>query len=147
MKRPSRRTASLGIIAGVIAGTAAVALVITPQAVEIGITVYEDNNQSGDHMLTTGIAPNYPKRANLTLVTTGLVGGCNRGINQSSTWSDCISSAKVTSLPASTKVQWYRDINYGGSLLYCYDVDGSHNIDLTSTSDLISSFRVVGGNC
>jgi hypothetical protein len=119
----------------------------TPRAVEVGVTVYEDANQTGDRMLTTGIAPNLPKRANLGLVTTGLHGGCNRGINQSSSWNDCISSASVGLLPANTKVQFWRDINYGGGLLACYDVDGSHAIDLSGTGDLISSFRVISGNC
>jgi hypothetical protein len=145
VKRPSRK--STGIAAGIAAlATVGILLSVQPQAVEIGVTVYEDAAQHGDHMLTTGIAPNYPKRANLTLVTTGLSGGCNRGINQSSTWSDCISSASVSSLPANTKLIFYRDINYGFTQT-CYDVDGSHNIDLTATADTISSFRIISGNC
>ena len=145
MKRPSRKSA--GIAAGIAAlATVGILISVQPLSTEIGVTVYEDANQSGDHMLTTGIAPNYPHRANLTLVTTGLVGGCNRGVNQSSTWSDCISSANVSSLPANTKLIFYRDINYGFTQT-CYDVDGSHNIDLTGTSDTISSFRIIGGNC
>jgi hypothetical protein len=120
---------------------------VTPKAVEIGVTVYEDAGQHGDHLLTTGIPPSYPARSNLATVSSGLVNGCNRGLNQSSTWNDCISSATVSSLPANTKLQFWRDAGYTGGLLACYDVDGSHAIDLSGTSDLISSFRIVGGNC
>jgi hypothetical protein len=145
MKRPSRKSVGIALGIGALA-TVGILATVQPLAVEIGVTVYEDANQAGDHLLTTGIAPNYPKRANLTLVTTGLSGGCNRGINQSSTWSDCISSARVSSLPASTKLIFYRDINYSFTQT-CYDVDGTHNIDLTSTGDTISSFRIIGGNC
>jgi hypothetical protein len=74
------------------------------------------------------------------------VNGCNRGINQSSSYNDCISSATVGLLPASTKVIFYRDINYGFTQT-CYDVDGTHAISLVATGDTISSFRILGGNC
>jgi len=144
MKR--RVVAIVGAI-GVAVGGLLVADALAPKAVEVCVTVYEDANQTGDHMATCAVGATNVKRANLGLVTTGLNGGCNRGINQSSTWNDCISSATVGLLPASTKIQWWRDINYGGGLLACYDTDGTHPINLAGTNDLISSFRIVGGNC
>jgi hypothetical protein len=146
MKRPSRK--SVGIAAGIgalaVAGFLAAPQILAP---EVCITVYEDSNQGGDHMATCAVGAANVKRANLTLVTTGLNNGCNRGINQSSTWSDCISSATVAILPANTKIQWWRDINYTGGLLACFDANGTYQMNLSGTSDLISSFRIISGNC
>lgn len=137
------------IIGGVALGIATLFVVgeVTPKAPDICVTYYEDAGQSGDHNAACAIGATNVHVANFGSLTAGLHNGCNRGLNQSSTWNDCISSGSVGLLPAGTKIQWWRDINYGGGLLACYDVDGTHTFDLSGTSDLISSMRIIAGSC
>ena len=121
-------------------------LSIGPLAVDMCVTNWENGGQSGDQMSVCDTPANL-KVPNLTTHTEGLHSGCQRSINTSSNWSDCISSARVSSMPAAQRVRWYQDINYGNALA-CVDANGTTNIDLTgSANDLISSFRVEGGNC
>lgn len=122
--------------------------VITPFAIDTCVTVYEDQSGGGDSFATCNTSPSLVKIPNLGTHTEGLVNGCNRGVNQSSSWSDCISSVRIGSLPSNQSVRFYQDTNYSGQLL-CYDVDGSHLVQLNvpATNDKTSSFRILGGNC
>jgi len=146
VKRPSRKSVAIAAGIGALAVVGILATV-QPLAAEVCITVYEDSGQGGDHTAFCAVGATNVKDANLGDNTAGLHNGCNRGLNQSSTWNDCISSATVAILPANTKVQWWRDINYAGGLLACFDANGTYQMNLSGTSDLISSFRIVAGSC
>lgn len=142
-----RRRVLAGASAAVLAIAAAAAYVsVQPLAIDMCVTNYENGAQSGDR-LTICNTPSNLKVPNLGNYTTGLVNGCQRSVNVSSTWSDCISSARVSALPANYRVRWYQDVSYG-TVLACRSTDGTSNVDLTGVpNDLISSFRVEGGNC
>lgn len=142
-RRVARTIASIGIGIAALTG---LYFVVQPAAVEMCVTSYENGSQSGDSMTVCNTPANL-KVPNLTTYTQGLHNGCQRTINTSPNWSDCISSARVSAMPGSQKVVWYQDINYGNALA-CVDNNGTTNVDLTgSPNDLISSFRVLGGNC
>lgn len=142
-RRVARTVASLGLGIAALTG---LYIAVQPAAVEMCVQVFEDGSQQGDTMSVCN-PPSTLKVANLAAYTTGLHGGCNRSVNQSSTWNDCISSGRIANMPGSQKVRFYQDINYG-AVVACFDTNGSYNIDLSGgPNDLISSFRVEGGNC
>ena len=142
------RRAFLGLATASVAVIAAALGVNAIRAVETCVGVYEDAGGAGDTLLTCAVGATNVHQGNLSTVTTGLHNGCNRGINQSSSWSDCISSIRYTSLPANYAVKFYRDSGYVG-LLWCRDADGnSGTLNVPgNANDLITSFRIVGGNC
>lgn len=141
---PRRVAVGLGAVALAVVGVLAVS--IQPLASDMCVQVYEDASQQGDTMSVCNTPANL-KVPNLNTYTTGLHGGCNRSVNQSSTWNDCISSGRIAALPAAQAVKFYQDTSYG-ALVACFDQNGSYAIDLSGApNDLISSFRVVGGNC
>lgn len=143
MNRPRR--AVIGIIVA-IAAIGAATVIVQPQAVDVCVQNWEDSNGTGDTMTVCNTAANL-KVPNLATHTEGLHAGCNRGITQSSTWSDCITSVRVTALPAAQRVRWYQDTNYG-TWVFCIDANGSTGpVNVGSANDVISSFRVEGGNC
>src|SRR5580765_4401050 len=103
------RRAKVGAVVGGIALAIAVFIgvdQVTPKAVEVCVYNYEDAGQAGDVLTPATCSINATSVAisNLSTQTGGLHNGCNRGLNQSSTWNDCISSALVGSLPANRKV-------------------------------------------
>jgi hypothetical protein len=145
----NRRTVA-GIGAGIFAIATAVGIVavgpLSTEAIDMCVTNWENGSQSGDSM-TVCATPANLHVSNLGTHTENLVNGCQRSVNVSSTWSDCISSARVSALPPNYRVRWYQDTNYG-AVLACRSTDGTTNVDLTGpANDLISSFRVEGGNC
>lgn len=146
----TRKRAGLGIGAMVLA-VGALGLgsqVIGPLAVDTCVTNYEDANLAGDSLAVCDTNPNNVKIANLTQYTTGLHNGCNRIINQSSTWNDCISSARTANLGSTRRVRFYGDIQYGGSVLYCVDTAGNATTNFGGgNAERISSFRNESGNC
>lgn len=145
MTRRQRAAAAIGSIAVAVGGLA-YATGIGPFAVEMCVTNFENGGQSGDQM-TVCATPANLKVPNLGTHTEGLHSGCQRSVNTSPTWSDCISSARVSALPPNYRVRWYQDTSYG-AVLACRSTDGTTNVDLTGVpNDLISSFRVEGGNC
>ena len=129
--------------------TAAIsALVIGPQAVDMCVQHWENGGGGGDTMVVCNL-PSSLKVPDLRTHTEGLVNGCARAINQSSSWSDCISSGKVSAMPANYSVHWYANINYGSEIA-CWQADGTSGIlDMSQpgVNDTVSSFRVLGGNC
>lgn len=137
-------TAAIGVVAA--------ALFLVPQVIPLStetcITAYEDASGGGDHISFCDTTAGDVKVANLGNYTTGLVNGCNRAINQSSSWADCISSIRVGNLPGSTKLVVYQNTNYAVQTL-CRDTNGSYLVQLTTsaTNDNASSFRILGGNC
>lgn len=146
MRGSRRRVAAVvATVAVVAAGIGAV--LIQPRAIDTCIQVYEDAGGAGDTMTVCDTPANL-KVPNLGTVTTGLHNGCNRGINQSSSWSDCISSARVTHLTANNKAVFFQDTSYSGQV-WCIDADGDTGpFNFTGgANDVISSFRVLGGNC
>lgn len=146
----TRRRILAAVSAAVLAGVGILAAtgVIGPQSIDTCVSNWEDAGASGDTMTVCNVTPANLKVPNLETHTEGLHGGCNRGINQSSSWSDCISSAKVAHLTANNKVVWYGNTNYGNQVA-CWDTDGnSPTITFTgNANDVISSFRILGGNC
>lgn len=140
------RRAAVGLGAAALAIVGVLAVTIQPLAGDMCVTNWENGSQSGDKM-TVCATPANLKVPNLTTQTQGLVNGCQRSVNTSPNWSDCISSARVSSMPGAQKVVWYQDINYGNAVA-CIDINGTTNVDLTgAANDIISSFRVLGGNC
>jgi hypothetical protein len=143
-----RRSVALGLVVVAAAGLGLLATgTIGPLAAEMCVTSWEDANGAGDSLALCDI-PSGIHVPNLGSYTSGLTNGCNRGINQSSSWSDCISSFKVAALPANYKVVYYASINYANQI-YCRSTDGTSGvINLTgSDNDVTSSIRVLGGNC
>lgn len=144
-----RRIAAVSIVAVIVlAGLGLATQIIGPAAVDVCVAMFEDQSGGGDTFATCNTSPSQVKNSNLTTVTTGLHNGCNRGLNQSSSWSDCISSASIANLPANQSVRFYQDTGYSGQIL-CYSTPGSHLIQLNvpATNDKTSSFRILGGVC
>ena len=143
-----KRLAIAAAAATLIVAGAISALVIGPQAVDMCVRHYENDAGGGDTMVVCNL-PSSLKVPDLRTHTEGLVNGCARAINQSSSWSDCISSGKVSAMPANYSVHWYANINYGSEIA-CWQADGTSGIlDMSQpgVNDTISSFRVLGGNC
>lgn len=143
----NQKALGAGVLLAVVA-VFAIGSQVVPLSTDTCIGNYEDAGAAGDSMVVCAIPATAVAVSNLGTHTEGLHSGCNRGVNQSSTWSDCISSAKVTNLPAGTKALWYQDTSYG-SVVKCYDTDGNSGvIDMSGgANDVISSFRILGGNC
>lgn len=144
----TRKVAAITASIGLFAAALFVVPQIVPLAGETCVTSYEDASGGGDSFAFCDTTAGDVRIPNLGAYTTGLHNGCNRGINQSSTWSDCISSMRVGNLPASTKLVVYWNTNYDTPLL-CRDANGSYLIQLNvpAVNDRASSYRILAGNC
>ena len=133
------------IAIGLLVGTN---LPLGTQALEVCVTSWEDQSGGGDSWTFCELPVNL-KIPNLGTHTENLHNGCNRGINQSSSWTDCISSAKVYVLPGNYRIRFFQNTSYGIPV-FCWDLNGTSGIiqlNWPAVNDLISSYRIEGGNC
>jgi hypothetical protein len=142
-----RRTKIAGVIAFatiLVVGIGSQVIPASIESIDTCVQHWEDPNFGGDTWAVCSTTPSNVKDSDLSNNTNNLHNGCNRVSNTSSTWNDCISSAKVANLPASYKVLWYQDSSYSG-LVACSDANGNSQSNLPN--DIISSFRIVAGSC
>lgn len=148
MTRQRRALLTLAVLALGVGAVLGVQQVVSPQAIDACIVVYEDLAGGGDSTAFCNTPANL-KDPDLSNNTAGLHGGCNRGVNQSSSWTDCISSVRINNLPAAYRAVLYQSVNYTSNRVFCTDINGTTGPWTLSgaNNDVASSLRLEGGNC